>query len=553
MRRLLAWAFTPGLVDSDRARLASSEPVTREVAVYALATAVCSTVWLWPHLLRFRDVPDRGDPIFSAWRIARLAHQLVTDPGRLFDGNIFYPRPLTLTYSDPTLLQGLLGSPFVLAGADPLTVSNFLFFAAFPGCGLAFFYAAWRLTGDPRAAFVAGLAGAWYPFHAEHYSHFELQWFMFVPLAIVGLLRMLARPTPGRALALGAAVAAQWLASMYFGLLLVTLLLPCAVAVALVWRIRPSLRLVRALAAVAAIAVPAFLVTGIPSLRSRDARGERVPLEVSQGSATWSDYLSTNRRMATYRWHSRAGNNLERELFPGTTTLALAGIGLAPSWGASHVGLLVAGALASDWSRGLGGLSYGLLYWNVAPFRGMRVPARVSAVVGSVLVLLGAFGTRRLLGLTRSARQRHIAGTVLAALGTVRLADVDGPRGYWSTVPSLYGRVTPDIVLAELPRFHDLDYMYFSTRHWARLLGGYSGFTPDDPALHAALDGFPSAEGIDGLRRLGATHVTYNCALERSQVRCQHNLEILDANPSLELLARERWAAGAPVSLYRLR
>src|SRR4030095_1317722 len=119
-------------------------------ALYALATVVGSTVWLWPHLLRFRDVPDRGDPIFSAWRLARFAHQLITDPGHLFDGNIFYPRPSTLAYSDPTALQGLRAAPLIAAGADPLVVANLLFFIAFPACGAAFFYAAWRLTGDPQ-------------------------------------------------------------------------------------------------------------------------------------------------------------------------------------------------------------------------------------------------------------------------------------------------------------------------------------------------------------------------------------------------------------------
>ena len=96
-------------------------------------------------------IPDPGDPLFSAWRIARLAHQLTTDPAHLFDGNIYHPLPLTLTYSDATLLQGLLGAPFILAGADPLVVSNALMLLAFPGCGLAFFYAAWRLTGEPDA------------------------------------------------------------------------------------------------------------------------------------------------------------------------------------------------------------------------------------------------------------------------------------------------------------------------------------------------------------------------------------------------------------------
>src|SRR5688572_9381201 len=115
-----------------RERLAASLPISREVALYALETAAGSTVWLWPHILRFRDVPDRGDPVFSAWRLARLAHQLVNDPANLLDGNIFYPLRLTLTYSDPTLLEGLFAAPLILLGADPLIAANLLVFAAFP-------------------------------------------------------------------------------------------------------------------------------------------------------------------------------------------------------------------------------------------------------------------------------------------------------------------------------------------------------------------------------------------------------------------------------------
>jgi hypothetical protein len=87
--------------------------------LYAIATIAGSTVWLWPHLLHFSQVPDRGDPIVSAWRLARLAHQLATDPGHPFDGNIFYPLPPTPTYSDATVLQGILGALLMWMGVEP--------------------------------------------------------------------------------------------------------------------------------------------------------------------------------------------------------------------------------------------------------------------------------------------------------------------------------------------------------------------------------------------------------------------------------------------------
>src|SRR5829696_7037331 len=177
-------------LERERDRLASPLPWTRHTTLCALATLLGSVIWILPHILSPRHVPDAGDPLFSAWRIARIAHQLVTDPRHLFDGNIFYPLPLTMTLSDSTFLQAMLGAPFILAGADPLIVANALTMIAFPACGLAFFYAGWRITGDPDAALIAGLLGAWYPFHAEHYSHLELHWVMFAPLAAVSAMRM---------------------------------------------------------------------------------------------------------------------------------------------------------------------------------------------------------------------------------------------------------------------------------------------------------------------------------------------------------------------------
>jgi hypothetical protein len=94
--------------------------------------------------------------------------------------------------------------------------------------------------------------------------------------------------------------------------------------------------------------------------------------------------------------------------------------------------------------------------------------------------------------------------------------------------------------------------MYFSTRHWARLLGGYSGFFPSNEPFARASRAFPLPVAIEELRGLGVTHVTYNCALEQDQHRCSAIFDALDANAGLELVASERWS-DARVSLYRLK
>jgi hypothetical protein len=123
---------------------------------------------------------------------------------------------------------------------------------------------------------------------------------------------------------------------------------------------------------------------------------------------------------------------------------------------------------------------------------------------------------------------------------------------YYPRIPSIYERVPSDAILAEFPVGREIDYMYFSTSHWGRLLSGYSGFIPADADLAADVESFPAVDSLAGLRRRGATNLTYNCAFERSPERCRYNTEELAASGQLELVATETWQ-GASVQLCRFK
>jgi hypothetical protein len=318
------------------------------------------------------------------------------------------------------------------------------------------------------------------------------------------------------------------------------------------WRVRPSRRLAAALMAAGAIVLPAVIGLGSSCRGGRAARGERGLQEVRDGSATPRDYGATHIRMSSYAWHSRRGNRGERELFPGATTLALAATGLVPPLTGAGAATVIAGAITFDWSLGFNGLTYDDLYRASVVHRGMRVPARFSVVVGAALALLAAFGTRRVMRLGRSPAAQSAICAALALLVLFDLRFDPRLQPYYASIPSIYARVTPDMVLAEYPRQHDTDYMYFATRHQARLLGGYSGFVPEESRLWAAFDALPAPAGVAELRQLGATHLTYNCRFERRERSCEGMMQQFDENPMLELLATERWE-GKEVRLYRFR
>ena len=102
------------------------------------------------------SVPDFGDPFLSMWRAGWVFQQLRGDPRGLFDANIFYPEPLTLTYSDSMLLPGLSAAPLLAAGLHPVTTYNLVLMSGFVLSGIAAALLVERLTGSWRAGFVVG-------------------------------------------------------------------------------------------------------------------------------------------------------------------------------------------------------------------------------------------------------------------------------------------------------------------------------------------------------------------------------------------------------------
>jgi hypothetical protein len=172
-------------------------------------------------------------------------------------------------------------------------------------------------------------------------------------------------------------------------------------------------------------------------------------------------------------------------------------------------------------------------------------------IAATALILLAAFGVQRLAGGTRG-RSRYLVGALLVAVVMVDLRFTVDLVDYYPEAPAYYARVEPGAVLAEFPLGREIDYMYFSTRHWAALLTGYSGFIPEDPELRAGLEEFPASRAIELMKLRGATHLTYTCAFERSVTRCEHNLAQLARNDRLALVAAEKWQ-GAPAHLYRIK
>ena len=212
----------------------------RASAVAAGGLCVVGAVLLFPQLRHMDSVPDFGDPLLSMWRAGWVLQQLRGDPRGLFDANIFYPEPLTLTYSDAMLLPGLTAAPMLAAGLHPVTTYNVLLISGFLLSGIAAALLVERLTGSSRAGFVAGIVFGFYPYHFEHYSHLELQMMQWMPLALLAIHRFLDTRRWRYAIGAALAVAAQLYSSMYYAVFFA--IYAVAVVGTLVLSRRPPLR-----------------------------------------------------------------------------------------------------------------------------------------------------------------------------------------------------------------------------------------------------------------------------------------------------------------------
>jgi hypothetical protein len=479
----------------------------------ALGFTALAVAMTWPLAAPgARLVPDIDDAFFNIWRLSWVAHQLVHQPAALFDANIFYPARHTLAYSDAMLLVGLAGAPFLWAGVPPAIVHNGLLIAAFATSAWAMAALAHRLTGDRAAAVVAGTIVGFAPYRFAHIAHLELQWLLWMPLALLAVHAVVERPRPAAGVALGACLAGQLLCSIYYGVFLGVFVGAAWLALVATQGLRPRLLTSTAVAAIplALVAVPYLM----PYAASRSAHPPRAPDEVAAYSATPADYLRVPSHNVLRGGHEGSAGPEERSLYPGAAAVALALVGL---WRTrSRLAWVYAGLalLAFDASLGVHGLTFRVLQASLPPLGNLRAPARFASLGLVALAALAAWGVT-------AVRQPRVRAGVAAAAVLLCLVE------FWSRPPTRHARLEPmvvdhwlatlpdDTVILELPvptpsRLwgYETWHQVHSIHHWRHMLNGYSGFLPTvyGNTLTDMMT-FPDERSLGRLRRLSVDYV----------------------------------------------
>ena len=493
----------------------------------ALIFVALTAALTWPQVLHPLSVPPHDDAYFSMWRLAWIAHQLPRDPSHLFDGNTLYPAKDTLAYSDAVLLQGVAGAPLIWLGAPVVFAYNAQILATFVLCGLGMFLLVRDLTGMTVAAVVSGIIFAFAPYRFDHYVHLELVSAQWMPFTLWMFHRTLQRARIADGVMTGVFAALQGLSGVYLTVFFATIMM--VLGPLLLFSAPAPLRR-RALPSLLAGALLTVVVLGLYMLPYRAAHaivGERGVGERILYAAGPKHYIAAMPQSIVYGPITGSIGLHEKRLFPGFVAMTLCVLAVWPPLDRRRVAYAIALAVAIDISFGHRGLLGALLQDHVAVYRGLRVVARIGAVVLMLVAVLAGFGVARLLA---SIGRVPLARAAALAVGALLVAEYAMWPMQLEAVETRPGEVyrwlqrQPRGVVAEFPMpaswkkpfelgLHESRFSYNSTFTWNPVVNGYSGFWPPSyiTLIHDA-EGFPSD---DAMRALSGRGVEYLVVHER--------------------------------------
>jgi hypothetical protein len=529
-------------VSSGRFRAARWLPWAAAVAAYTLLTLIyLRPIWrVGGDCLPF----THDDPLFNLYVLKWSAHQIRMGLPDLWNANLFYPTPGTLTLSDHLLGPAAQLALFLTIVPNAIAGYNFLFFTAFVATALAVCWVCRRAGLSWPAALLAGWMYTFSSFRLSQMTHLQLLIAQWVPLTLWFWDRLLAERTGRNAALFLLFYLLNLTGGCYIAYMIHLPLLALFVTRAAVQgREIVSLRSLRVLVPVGLIAGVAVLALFGPYLHvSRSLGLLRTEAEIWKYGATPVSYLSPSRENRYFGPEARGllrlvlGSRVrdlyrpERALFPGLLPSVLFFVGAAACWRRRREGP------PDPWERGLalsGLLCFALTFpWIYAPLMravpgmsGMRVPARFYVFVSLALVYFAGRGVDLLRERMPGPRSRAALVAVLAAGLVLELA----PRPLlWSPLPReeefppVYRWIArePTVrALIELPIHQDTrenQYIYYSTLHWKPLANGYSGYMPPShERLTERIRFLPDQEGLDLLRELWISHLVVHAESPR--------------------------------------
>lgn len=451
------------------------QELLRAVGYLALAVAQTRIVF---DLGRRSYGGGEGDPAQDVWVLSRVTHQLTHEPWRPFEGNLYFPSPHSVLFSDPLLGPAVLVLPLRLLTDNPVLLYNLAFLVTLTVSSLGFDRLARRLGATSLAAVLAGIVIPYSSQQMGRLLHLNLLTLSFFPFLISGLLSLLERPRLRAAAQTGLAFALQAATSGYhaFSCVLVSLTVGA-------FEFRRFARCRTWLFAAVAAGIAGVLlypyVSGFLFLREHEARMVR-DARVPAAFGLDLSWLFVSR---SYLWR-RLLQGMQ-PFFPGVVVLVCAALSLRGFRQDRNVRLLGVLGLVSlvvavgptiRWAREPIAPGPLALLGGVPLVDAMRHPFTLAMPAVMALGLLASLG----LGRSVLARSRAALVLVLLLAWGETITPVPphamSPHGLPSVYTWLAGQ--PPGGILELP-FHDVRWTWWAAHHQLPIVNGIGAFEPE--------------------------------------------------------------------------
>jgi hypothetical protein len=526
----------------------------REAVLAPLGALLLAVLMTWPTLRHpAATVPqDVCDPLVFAWILAWPGHALRTDPGALWQGNIYFPELDSFAFTDSLL--GYL--PFSLVGTGPeaAVVRYNLVYVLVPTIAFLGAYTLARQLGARwPGALVAGAAFAYAPWRLAHSGHLNVLSVGGMALTFAALARghgysfrdgyQPERVRPGWAAAGWAVGCWQLTLGFAVGLPFAYVLALVCVAGAVGWLVagRPALprRLWIANVAGGLALVATALLMATPYLRV----AERYP-DALRGASEVRSFSPPVVGLFlappdSWLWGSvqeSAREQLwsvpEMAILPGMAVLAMAAVGLVlSSWSvrqrlALGLATLVSVLLALGSTFFGGRFTYLPLLDHAPGWDALRTPGRLVIWTTLGLGLLAA-GLVTAVGDRFAQRHPTTAQAGPAPTGEIAspprwllaallvpgvLVIVEGinttPHLAVPTQPAAVRNAAGPMLVLPSDRYADMAVALWSTDGFPKVVNGSSSFNPESLAeLRARTVAFPDRESVALLRAKGVRTV----------------------------------------------
>jgi hypothetical protein len=416
------------------------------------------------------------DPMIDLYTVHWLASHAF-EPQQLFAGNIFFPAPHAVLYSDLSFGTALFLIPLRAFVHDPISLYNAAVWIALAFAGWSFHTLVRRLTGSLWAGLLAGTLSAFASHQMLHIEHLNLLSVGWLAIFLAALHALVARPSLAASVVAGVAFVLSALSTGYYAVAAVLLALVFFACHARWWR-RSSLVALAAAALLAALLMAPY-VLAYATLRASDPM--RRPLDASLEMAfkparDLGSHGLVYRRLvgaADARAVDQQSSFPGQGFFPGLIAPVLALVALRrrrPHAGfyAVAIGVLVWVAL------GPRALLYRALF-AIPPGDSMRHPFSFAAVAALLLPVLAGLGWACL-----DLARRPWAGPLVVALAIVETLPPAPRLETWAAgVPPAYealATLAPGATL-EIPVLN-YQTLLWAARHGRPVLNGQGAFVP---------------------------------------------------------------------------